>query len=95
MPNWLNVLREKNELATVLGKKIPRMLAHESLTVEQVKELYYFLEGHARSMEELREKMECDDLPESYHQVAEDLDLIFTDLAAAAAERLKELRKTT
>ena len=95
MTNWLNVLREKNELATVLGRKVPKMLAHEALTLEQVKELYMFLEDHARAMEEICMRMECDDLPESYHQVAEDLDLIFTDLAASAAERLKELRRGT
>jgi len=79
-------------LATVLGRKVPKMLAHDVLTLDQAKELYTFLEDHARSMEEIRMKMESEDLPESYHQVAEDLDLIFTDLAARAAERLKELR---
>lgn len=92
MANWLNVLREKNELATVLGKKIPRMLAHESLSLEQMSELYKFLESHAHSMEEIRLEMEGEDLPESYYQVAEDLDLIFTDLAASAAERLRTMR---
>jgi hypothetical protein len=92
--NWLNVLREKNELAAMLGKKIPRMLAHETLTLEQATELYIFLEDHARGMEEIVEKMELDDLPESYYQVAEDLDHIFTNLAAAAAEKLMEIRRS-
>ncbi|MEK1890494.1 MAG: hypothetical protein AAAB35_23605 [Phyllobacterium sp.] len=92
MANWLNVLREKNELATVLGKKIPKMLAHEALSLEQVTELYKFLESHARGMEEIRAEMEGEDLPESYYQVAEDLDLVFTDLAATAAERLRDMR---
>jgi hypothetical protein len=91
--NWLNVLREKNELAIMLGKKIPQMLAHETLTLDQAAELYEFLENHARGMEEIVEKMELDDLPESYYQVAEDLDNIFTNLAAAAAERLTEIRR--
>ncbi|MEK1854597.1 MAG: hypothetical protein AAAC48_22730 [Phyllobacterium sp.] len=95
MANWLNVLREKNELAGMLGKKIPQMLAHETLTLEQATELYEFLEGHARGMEEIVEKMELDDLPESYYQVAEDLDHIFTNLAAAAAERLTEIRRSS
>jgi hypothetical protein len=93
--NWLNVLREKNELAGMLGKKIPQMLAQETLTLEQATELYEFLEGHARGMEEIVEKMELDDLPESYYQVAEDLDHIFTNLAAAAAERLTEIRRSS
>ncbi len=94
MANWLNVLREKNELATMLGIKIPKMLEQEELSLEQATELYAFLENHARGMEEIVEKMELDDLPESYYQVAEDLDHIFTNLAAAAAERLQALRRS-
>jgi hypothetical protein len=92
--NWLEVLREKNELATVLGKKIPKMLAHATLTPEQAAEIYKFLEKHARDMEEIVEKMELDDLPESYYQVAEDLDNIFTNLAAEAAERLTQIMRS-
>ncbi|PSH69044.1 hypothetical protein CU102_09535 [Phyllobacterium brassicacearum] len=92
MANWLEVLREKNELAVMLGKKIPQMLTHEPLTLGQATELYKLLEGHARGMEEILEKMEQDDLPESYYQVAEDLDNIFNNLAAAAAEKLSEIR---
>ena len=94
MANWLEVLREKNELAAVLGNKIPKMLAHETLTLEQAAEIYEFLENHAREMEEIVEKMELDDLPESYYQVAEDLDNIFTNLAAEAAERLTQIRRS-
>ncbi len=92
MANWLEVLREKNELAVMLGKKIPQMLTHEPLTLVQATELYTLLEEHARGMEEILEKMEQDDLPESYYQVAEDLDNIFNNLAAAAAEKLSEIR---
>ena len=92
MANWLEVLREKNELAVMLGKKIPQMLTHEPLTLGQATELYKLLEGHARGMEEILEKMEQDDLPKSYYQVAEDLDNIFNNLAAAAAEKLSEIR---
>jgi uncharacterized protein YerC len=92
--NWLNVLREKNELAAVLGKKIPKMLAHETLTLEQAAEIYKFLENHARDMEEIVARMELDDLPESYYQVAEDLDNIFTNMAAEAAERLTQIRRS-
>ncbi|ATU90437.1 hypothetical protein [Phyllobacterium zundukense] len=94
MANWLEVLREKNELAVMLGKKIPHMLTHEPLTLDQATELYTFLENHAQSMEEILEKMELDDLPESYYQVAEDLDNIFNNLAAAAAEKLAEMRSS-
>ncbi|MBZ9654572.1 hypothetical protein [Phyllobacterium lublinensis] len=92
MASWLEVLREKNELAVMLGKKIPHMLTCETLTLGEVTELYKLLEGHARGMEEIVEKMEQDDLPESYYQVAEDLDNIFTNLAAAAAEKLSKIR---
>lgn len=77
----------------MLGKKIPQVLAHDPLTLDQITQLYRFLEDHARNMEEIVAKMEQDDLPESYYQVAEDLDNIFGNLAAAAAERLAAMKR--
>ena len=42
MALWLDILREKNELAGQLSEKIPRFLAYEGLTLDQATRLHIF-----------------------------------------------------
>ncbi|MDR6633870.1 hypothetical protein J2X72_002670 [Phyllobacterium sp. 1468] len=92
MAQWLDILREKNELAGQLSEKIPRFLAYEGLTLDQATRLHIFLENHAEEMRMLAREIGAVDLVDALHEAADALDGIFSDLAAAAELKVAELR---
>ncbi|RCW85171.1 hypothetical protein [Phyllobacterium bourgognense] len=93
MALWLDILREKNDLAGQLSEKIPRFLAYERLTLDQATRLHIFLENHAEEMRNLAREIGAVDLVEALHEAADALDSIFSDLAAAAELKVAELRQ--
>jgi len=93
MAQWLDILREKNDLAGQLSEKIPRFLAYEALTLDQATRLHIFLENHAEEMRRLAEEIGAVDLVDALHEAANALDRIFSDLAAAAELKVAELRQ--
>jgi hypothetical protein len=93
MAQWLDILREKNDLAGQLSEKIPRFLAYEALTLDQATRLHIFLENHAEEMRKLAEEIGAVDLVDALHEAANALDRIFSDLAAAAELKVAELRQ--
>jgi hypothetical protein len=93
MALWLDILREKNDLAGQLSEKIPRVLAYERLTLDQATRLHIFLENHAEEMRNLAREIGAVDLVEALHEAADALERIFSDLAAAAELKVAELRQ--
>ncbi|MBB3238217.1 hypothetical protein [Phyllobacterium endophyticum] len=93
MTQWLDILREKNDLAGQLSEKIPRFLAYEALTLDQARRLHAFLEQHALEMRALAEDIGAVDLAEVLHEAAAALDRIFADLAHSAALKVAELEQ--
>jgi hypothetical protein len=93
MAQWLDILRERNALAEQLSEKIPRFLAYEALTLDHAMRLHILLESHAHDMEKLVEQIGEVDLPDAFYEAASALEVIFSDLAAAAASKVAELQK--
>src|SRR5262245_3642643 len=93
MTQWLDILREKHELAMQLEEKIPRFLAYDRLTLDQATRLHTFLVNHAGAMHKVVEDLGGVDLPASLHEAAAVLDTIFAGLARSAANRLGEIKR--
>ncbi|PSH57624.1 hypothetical protein [Phyllobacterium sophorae] len=93
MVQWLDILREKNDLAEQLSEKIPRFFAYPALSLDHAMRLHILLEKHADDMEKLVEQIGEVDLPDAIYEAASALDAIFSGLAAIAASKVAELQK--
>ena len=93
MALWLDILREKNELAGQLSQKI-QVPSYEGLTLDQATRLHIFLENHAEEMRRLAREIGAVDLVDALHEAADALDCTF-GLAAAAELKVGESQKQT
>jgi len=92
MTDWMAMLKEQRALGEQLAGDIPRTLTAPGLTLEQVTKLYQALEKQAAFMERLVRKLEENSFDPDVILAAERLEDLFSELAADAAEKTKELR---
>ncbi|MGF7004854.1 hypothetical protein [Aminobacter sp. BE322] len=95
MTDWLKILNEQAETGAEMAREVPATLANPDISRDQVKKLFAALEQQAEFVERLRQVLESNDFEPEVVVAAEALEEQYAELAAAAAERLKEMRATT
>lgn len=91
MTDWMATLREQRALAEQMAADIPRTLADPQLTFDLAAKLYRALESQAEFMRLLAEKLEGNGFDFDIVSAAERLEERFSNLAADAAEKTREL----
>jgi len=92
MTDWLEILRKQTQTCTQMGKDVPRMLASPEIAADQVKALFDALEEQTQFVERLVRTLEKHDYDPDVVKAAERLEERYADLAAEAAEKLRQLR---
>ncbi len=93
MTDWMATLREQRTLAEQMSADIPRTLADPELTFDLAAKLYRALENQAEFMKLLAEKLEQSGFDFDIVSAAERLEERFSELAADAAEKTRDLSK--
>lgn len=90
--DWLKILDDEIHSGNKMLKAVPKVLADPDISVDQVKALFAELEQQAQFVEKLRAALEAmgHDFPVVDKATA--LEARYADLAATAAEKLKEMR---
>lgn len=92
LTDWVAILKEQTATGEQMGREVPQMLANPDITEAQVKTLFSALEKQADFVEKLRMALEKFGHDFSIIKAAERLEERYADLAAAVAEKLKEMR---
>jgi len=92
MTDWLEILRKQTQTCTQMGKDVPKMLANPEIAADQVKALFDALEDQTQFVERLVHTLEKHDYDPDVVKAAEELEERYADLAAGAAEKLRQLR---
>lgn len=92
--DWMAMLKEQRTLGDQLAQEIPRTLTTPGLTLEQATKLYQALEKQAAFMEVLVRKLDENSFDPDVILAAEKLEELFAELAADAAEKMKDLHHT-
>lgn len=95
MTDWLNILYEQAETGAQMAREVPATLSNPDISRDQVKKLFAALEQQAEFVEKLRKVLEANDFEPEVLVAAEALEERYAELAASAAERLKEMRQTS
>jgi hypothetical protein len=91
--DWLKVLDEEIKNGNKLLKAVPKMLRDPEITVEQVRALFSELEKQAEFVEKLKTVLEGMGHDFPVLDKARALETRYADLAATAAEKLKDMRQ--
>ena len=90
--DWLKILDEEIQSGNKLRKAVPKVLGNPDVTVDQVKALFAELEKQAEFVEKLKTVLEGMGHDFPVLDKARALETRYADLAATAAEKLKEMR---
>lgn len=93
MADWLKILDDEIRAGNKMLKVVPRMLSNPDITLEQVKALFSELEKQAQFVEKLKTVLEGIGHDFPVLDKAHALEARYADLAASAAEKLKEMRQ--
>ncbi len=91
MTDWMATFRDQRALAEQMSADIPRTLADPALSFDLAAKLYRALEDQAEFMKLLAQKLEQNGFDFDIVSAAERLEERFSDLAADAAEKTREL----
>ncbi len=92
MADWLNILDEEIKAGNKMRKQVPKMLSDPEITLDQVKALFAALEQQAQFVEKLKAALESMGHDFPVVDKARALEAHYADLAATAAEKVKEMR---
>lgn len=84
-------LKQHADLVQQLVKQVPAALNRSSLTLEQASRLHAVIEKGVQDFDQVQQRVTEPDVDESYHRAASSLAKIWSHLAAAAAEKIREL----
>jgi hypothetical protein len=91
--DWLKILDDEIRAGNKMRKVVPKVLSDPDISLDQVKALFAELEKQAQFVEKLKAALEA--LGHDFPVVdkARALETRYADLAASAAEKLKEMRQ--
>lgn len=92
MADWLKILDDEIKAGNKMRKQVPKMLSDPEITIDQVKALFAALEQQAQFVEKLKAALETMGHDFPVVDKARALEGRYVDLAATAAEKLKEMR---
>jgi hypothetical protein len=90
--DWLKILDEEIQSGNKLMKAVPKVLANPDATLEQVTALFSELEKQAEFVEKLKAVLEGMGHDFPVLDKARALESRYADLAATAAEKVKDMR---
>jgi hypothetical protein len=90
--DWLEVLKQQSDEGRRMGRQVPKMLGDPAITADQVKALFDALEKQADFIERLVKALEKHGYDFDVVKAAEVLEERYVNLAAEAAEKLREIR---
>jgi hypothetical protein len=90
--DWLEIFKQQTETGNRMAQEVPKVLADPNVTAEQVKALFQALEKQAEFVERLTAALEKFGYDFDIVDAAGTLEERYAELAAAAAEKLKEMR---
>jgi hypothetical protein len=91
--DWVKILNDEIGAGNKMLKAVPKMLANPDITVDQVKVLFAELEKQAQFVEKLKAALEAMGHDFPVVDKARALEARYADLAATAAEKLREMRR--
>ena len=92
MADWLKILDDEIKAGDKMRKQVPKMLSDPEITIDQVKALFAALEQQAQFVEKLKAALELMGHDFPVVDKARALESRYADLAATAAEKVKEMR---
>ncbi|MBU0582027.1 MAG: hypothetical protein KKB66_01490 [Alphaproteobacteria bacterium] len=92
MADWLKILDDEIKAGDKMRKQVPKMLSDPEITIDQVKALFAALEQQAQFVEKLKAALESMGHDFPVVDKARALESRYADLAATAAEKVKEMR---
>ena len=90
--DWLKILDDEIKAGDKMRKQVPKMLSDPEITIDQVKALFAALEQQAQFVEKLKAALESMGHDFPVVDKARALESRYADLAATAAEKVKEMR---
>ena len=93
MADWLKNLDDEIRAGNKMRKIVPKMLSDPNISLDQVTALFSELEKQAQFVEKLKTVLEGMGHDFPVVDKARVLEARYADLAASAAEKLKEMRK--
>lgn len=91
--DWLATLREQTNIGKQMAHEVPLMLARPEVTLEQVRQVFGALDHQAHFVEELANVLEETGYDFAVIDAARALEDLFAELAAAAADKMVQLRR--
>jgi cellulose biosynthesis protein BcsQ len=91
--DWLATLREQTNIGNQMAHEVPLMLARPEVTLEQVRQVFGALDHQAHFVEELANVLEETGYDFAVIDAARALEDLFAELAAAAADKMVQLRR--
>lgn len=89
---WISFLKDRGAALDMMRAKVPPALADKALSLDGATRLYQVLEEHAQAMELAIEVMHDRGVDDRIVKVAEKIDDAVSELAAATARKIFELR---
>lgn len=91
--DWLKILDGEIRNGNKMLKAVPKVLGNPDISLEQVRALFVELEKQAQFVEKLKTALEAMGHDFPVVDKARALEARYADLAAAAAEKFKEMRR--
>lgn len=93
MTDWVKILDDEIRTGNRMLKIVPKMLSNPDISLEQVRALFTELEKQAQFVEKLKAALERMGHDFPVVDKARALEARYADLAAAAAQKFKDMRK--
>ena len=91
--DWLATLREQADIGKQMAHDVPLTLVRPDVTLEQVRKLFVALDHQAHFVEQLANVLEETGYDFAVVDAARALEDLFAELAAAAAEKMVQIRR--
>lgn len=93
MTDWLKILDGEIRTGNRMMKAVPKVLGDPQISVDQVKALFSEMEKQAQFVEKLKAALEAMGHDFPVVDKARALESRYADLAATAAEKLRDMRQ--
>ena len=91
--DWLTTLRDQTDIGRQMAQDVPLTLTRPDVTLEQVRRVFGALDHQAHFVEELANVLEETGYDFAVIDAARALEDLFAELAAAAADKMVQLRR--
>jgi len=90
--DWLDVLRQRGEIAKQVAKFVPVALSNPGLTVDLASRIHEIVERGAMDLDRTMRSMRENDVPERALEAADALRAVWEDLSIATANKLRAMQ---